>query len=82
MNISYQYYDYVDYHQPSNLIVLKGKTTSSIPEHYYLSKDKNGNIKVMLYINNKKPAMPKNLLVIKNPYIRKWVHSIYTLSKK
>ncbi|KLU16660.1 hypothetical protein AFK69_03695 [Xenorhabdus sp. GDc328] len=80
MNIPYQYH--VNCQQPSGWIVLKGKSLYSIPEHYFLSKDKNGNIKVMLYIDNEKPAMSKDILVIKNKYMRRWVHSIHASSKK
>ncbi|MDC9594131.1 hypothetical protein [Xenorhabdus sp. IM139775] len=80
MNIPYQCY--VDYQQPYSWTALKGKSTSSIPEHYYLFKDENGDIKVILYIDNRKPAMSKDLLVIKNKYLRGWSHSIYTSSKK
>ncbi|WP_143187401.1 hypothetical protein [Xenorhabdus eapokensis] len=79
MNTPYQYQ--VDYQQPSGWTVLKGKSISSIPEHYFLSKDENGNIKVVLYFDNKKPAMSKDLLVIKNKYIRRWAHSIHAPSK-
>ncbi|PHM61442.1 hypothetical protein [Xenorhabdus ishibashii] len=80
MKIPYQYH--VDHQQPSGWTVLKGKSIFSMPEHYFLSKDEDGNIKVMLYIDNKNPLMSKDLLVIKNKYIRRWAHSIYASSKK
>ncbi|CDG18437.1 hypothetical protein [Xenorhabdus doucetiae] len=80
MNIPYQYH--VNYQQPYDWTVLKGKSASSIPEHYYLFKDENGNIKIMLYCDNGKPVMSKDLLVIKNKYLRGWSHSIYASTKK
>ncbi|MBE8595954.1 hypothetical protein [Xenorhabdus sp. BG5] len=80
MNIPYQYH--INYQQIADWTVLKGKSTYSIPEHYFLSKDENGSIKVMLYIDNEKPIMSKDLLVIKNKYMRRWIHSIHASSKK
>ncbi|MDC9605349.1 hypothetical protein WDV76_06055 [Xenorhabdus griffiniae] len=80
MNIPYLYH--VNHQHPSNWTVLQGKSTYSIPEHYSLSKDENGNIKVMLYIDDEKPIMSKDLLVIKNKYMRRWAHSIHVSSKK
>ncbi|OTA17740.1 hypothetical protein Xbed_03252 [Xenorhabdus beddingii] len=74
----------INYQLISSFNVLEGKSTSSIPEHYYLFKDENGDIqvKVISDIDNEQPVMAKDLLVMENNYVRLWTRSINTMLNK
>ncbi|PHM46660.1 hypothetical protein [Xenorhabdus miraniensis] len=75
---------YIDYRLDSNWHVLEGKSETSIPEKYYILKDKDGHIqaKIIFDTDNKTPNLSKDLLVTKNKYMRKLTHSIKVIVKK
>ncbi|KMJ46860.1 hypothetical protein ABLB69_18470 [Xenorhabdus khoisanae] len=75
---------YIDYQLTSNWYVLEGKSETSIPEKYYIFKDKDGHIqaKIIFDIDNKKPNLSKDLLVTKNNHMRNLTHSIKIIVKK
>ncbi|PHM46222.1 hypothetical protein Xmau_00628 [Xenorhabdus mauleonii] len=67
-----------NYQVPAGWVVLAGKTDVSAPEDYYLFKDDKGNIQVKIVSNenDKHPLMQKDLLIIKNNLLKKWICSI------
>ncbi|MBC8952451.1 hypothetical protein [Xenorhabdus sp. PB62.4] len=74
----------IDYPLNSNWYVLEGKSETSIPEKYYIFKDKDGHIqaKIIFDTDNKKPNLSKDLLITKNKYMRNLTHSIKIIVKK
>ncbi|WP_340615700.1 hypothetical protein [Xenorhabdus entomophaga] len=75
---------YIDYQLNSNWYVLEEKSETSIPEKYYIFKDKDGHIqaKIIFDTDNKNLGLSKDLLVKKNKHMRNLTHSIKIIVKK